>query len=210
MKQGGSTTATVLPVSQHEPALSIVDTSPHREEVDSELERAQEQLLALRRQQEELERQKGDLEDLRRKQDEYVRGKAEMVDRFTRSLLTLEHEQVEAQRMTELCSQTRIAFRDSLEQIQSIHDQEWNSTNLRAELSRALGIVENARAEFHRAQAKLDCLNHAHNGKEGDMAPMPARFDWEETIRYARIGAAASAPLIIAGTIWLIILLVAR
>jgi hypothetical protein len=35
----------------------------------------------------------------------------------------------------------------------------------------------------------------------------PRTFDWQEMIRYAWIGAAASAPLIVAGTIWLIILL---
>jgi chromosome segregation ATPase len=212
MKQGGSSTATVLPAPQDAPVLSILEApSPRREEVELKLERAEEQLLALRRQQEELERQKSDLEDLRRKQDEYVRGKAEMAGNLARGLLVLEREQLEAQRLVELCEKTRSSFRYSLEQVQSIRDEEWTSGNLRAELGRALGIIENARAEFNRARAKLDCIEAGCNGKAGELAAEPVEmFDWDEMVRYARIGAAASAPLIVAGTVWLIILLVAR
>ena len=39
-------------------------------------------------------------------------------------------------------------------------------------------------------------------------APVDAEINWQEIGRYCRLGAAASAPLIVAGTIWVILLLV--
>ena len=211
MKQGGSTTTTIVPGPGNGVGPSLVDTPPHKEEVDWKLEQAREQLLALRRQQDELERQKADLEELRRKQEEYSRGKAEMIDNLTRGLVTLEREQIQAERLAEICGNTQDAFRDYLEQLQALNDEEWNSANVRSELSKALGIVENSRLEYNRARTKLDCLNPAAGQQTEPLSAASSKtFDWQEMIRYARIGAAASAPLIIAGTIWLIILLAVK
>jgi DNA repair exonuclease SbcCD ATPase subunit len=211
MKQGGSNTARVLPETNG-PALSVVELPPHREVVDSKLEQARERLLTLRRQQEELERQKNELEELRRRQEEYSHGRGEMIDHLTRSLVTLERQQVESQRLAEQCAKTSAAFRDYLEQIQQINDGDWDSRNVREELSRALGIVENARLEYNRARTRLDCLNPAA-GQSSAVVPDPGEkkaLGWNEAVRYACIGAAASAPLIVAGTIWLIALLATR
>ena len=211
MKQGGSRAATALPDTDG-PTLSVVELPAHREEVDSRLEEARERLLTLRRQQEELERQKNELEELRRRQEEYSRGRTEMVDQLTRSLVTLERQQIESQRLAEQCGKTSTAFRDYLEQIQQINDGDWDSSNVREELSRALGVVENARLEYNRARTKLECLNPAA-GQSPALVPEAAAkksLGWEEIVRYALIGAAASAPLILAGTIWLIVLLAAK
>ena len=90
MKQGGSSTATVLPESDNGLRLCVVDTPPHQEEVDWKLQQAREHLLTLRRQQDELEPQKAELEELRRKQEEYSRGRAEMVESLTRGMAILE------------------------------------------------------------------------------------------------------------------------
>jgi DNA repair exonuclease SbcCD ATPase subunit len=212
MKQGGGSTATVLSESKDVPPLSIVELPPHREEIDSKLEQAREHLLTLRRQQEELERQKSDLEELRRKQEDYSRGRTEMIDHLTRSLVTLERQQIESQRLAELCGKTIDTFRGYLEHIQMISDEDWNSSNVREELSKALGLIENARLEYNRACTKLDCLNPAA-GQPATLIPEPSQskpLGWDEIVRYAWIGAAASAPLIVAGTIWLIVLLAAK
>lgn len=135
MKQGGSGTATILPESNIGPTLSVVELPQYREEVDSKLDQAREHLLALRRQQEELERQKGELEELRRKQEEYSRGRAEITDNLARGLLVLERQQNESQRLAELSGTTIAAFRDYAEQIQQINDGDWNSGNVRSELT---------------------------------------------------------------------------
>lgn len=210
MKKGDSSTATVLPESADGTTLSLVAPPPHQEEVDTKLDAAREQLLTLRRQQEELERQKGELEELRRKQEEYSRGKAEMIDNITRGLVTLDREQLQTQRVAELCDKTGAAFRDYLEQLQAINDEEWNSSTVRAELSAALAVIENSRLEYNRARTKLDCLNPGAGQPAVTSAPGPTAGgdNWDDTMRWLRIGAAASAPLIMAGTIWLLILVI--
>ena len=110
MKQWGESTDAALPESQTGPTFPGTESPPHREEVDSKLEQAREHLLTLRRQQEDLEHQKNDLEELRRKQDEYSRGRAEMIDNLTRALVSLERQQIESQRLAELCGKTTDDF----------------------------------------------------------------------------------------------------
>jgi hypothetical protein len=131
-----------------------------------------------------------------------------MIDNLTRGLVTLEREQIHAQRLAELCGTTREAFADYLEQLQELNDEDWTAANVRTELGRALGVIENARLEYNRGRAKLDCLNPAAGQTiETPAVAQPESFHWDEILRYARLGAAASAPLILAGTIWLTILL---
>jgi chromosome segregation ATPase len=209
MNEGVTNTATVLPGSRTDSALLRHSASEltSKEEVDWKLNEAREELLTLRHQQEELERQKAELEELRRKQDEYGRGRTELIEDLTRSLVTVERQQLEAQRLAELCGRTRESFRDCLEQVQNLNDAEWSGANLRVELSRALGIIENARNELHRARVKLDCLNPATD-EQLDTGPKTKLLSREEIWRHVQIGALMSAPLIIAGTIWLIIFLV--
>ena len=125
MKRGEGSAATIMPESKNGPSLSVVELPPHREEVDSKLEQARDHLLALRRQQEELERQKNELEELRRRQEEYSRGRAEITDKLARGLIALERQQIESQRLTELCESTMTAFREYSEQIEQIDDEEW-------------------------------------------------------------------------------------
>jgi len=212
MNKGDVTTAVAVPANGDEPSLALLDAPAHREQVDSRLTDAREQLLALRRQQEELERQKNELEELRRKQDEYSRGRAEMIDQLTRGLVTLEREQLLAQRQAEVCGQTRAAFSDYLEQLQAINDAGWTSESLRPELTRALGVIDNARLEFNRARTKLDCLDPAaqQTAPVADAPVASAMVPSAELLRYVWLGAAASAPLILAGTIWLVVALIAR
>jgi chromosome segregation ATPase len=201
-----------MPESKNGPSLSVVELPPHREEVDSKLEQARDHLLALRRQQEELERQKNELEELRRRQEEYSRGRAEITDKLARGLIALERQQIESQRLTELCESTMTAFREYSEQIEQIDDEEWKSDNVREELSKALAVIESARLEYNRAHARLDCLNPA-DGKPVAELPTDQRKQtpsWNELVRYACIGAAASIPLIVAGTIWLITLVTSK
>jgi hypothetical protein len=209
MNEGVTNTAGILPESRTDVTLPRHSMSEltSKEEIDLKLDAAQDELLALHRQQEELERQKSELEDLRRKQDEYTRGRAELIEDLTRSLVAVERQQLEAQRLAELCVRSRESLRDHLEQVQSLNDAEWTNTNLPAELGRALGIIENARLELHRARVKLDCLDPAISERlaAGSKSKL---LGSGEAWRYVLIGAAVSAPLIVAGTIWLIIFLI--
>ena len=64
--------------SQESFDLSEDEISP--EHLDSQVQKAQEQLLSLKRQQETIERQKRELEEMSRKQDQLQVGRAEMID----------------------------------------------------------------------------------------------------------------------------------
>ena len=89
--------------------LSQDDThSP--EHLDSQVQKAQEQLLQLKRQQEQIEKQKRELEELSRRQEELERGRAEMTDKLTRSLVVLEREGYNAQKRLEQIRATRESF----------------------------------------------------------------------------------------------------
>ena len=209
MKEGEPSVASTVPANDNPAGLTVVTAPSSKEELDLKLQQAREQLLVLRRQQEDLERQKGDLEELRRKQDEYTRGRAGMIEGLTRGLVLLEREQIQAQRLAELCAATRQAFAEHLEQVQSLNDQNWTSTNLRSELTKALGTIENAHIEYNRACTKLDCLNPSAN-PDPDGSAKGQTFTVAEMLRYAKMGGAASLPLIVVGTIWLLIFLIVK
>src|SRR5207302_10503914 len=75
--------------------------------LDSQVQKAQEQLVQVRRQQEQIEKQKRELEELSRRQEELERGRAEMTDKLTRSLVVLEREAYETQNKLEQLRATR-------------------------------------------------------------------------------------------------------
>src|SRR6478609_8527282 len=111
----------------------------------SQVQKAQEQLLQLRRQQEQIEKQKRELEELSRRQEELERGRAEMTDKLTRSLVVLEREASDAQKKMEQLRATRESFGQHLQLLEAIDPKDWNPADLNKELSRALSVVDDAR-----------------------------------------------------------------
>ena len=71
------------------------------------MQKAHEQLLQLKRQQEQIEKQKRELEELSRRQGELEQGRAEMTDKLTRSLVVLEREAYDTQKKLEQLRATR-------------------------------------------------------------------------------------------------------
>src|ERR1700730_15671442 len=78
--------------------------------LDSQVQKAQEQLIQLRRQQEQIEKQKRELEELSRRQEEFDSGSAEMTDKLTCLLVVLERESYETQNKLEQLRTTRESF----------------------------------------------------------------------------------------------------
>src|SRR5204863_604083 len=111
------------------------------EHLDSQVQKAQDQLLQLKRQQDQIEKQKRELEELSRRQEELERGRAEMSDRLTRSLVVLEREAYDAQTKMEQLRATRESFGQHLELLEAIDPRTWNTADLNKELSRALRTV---------------------------------------------------------------------
>src|SRR5438309_7592344 len=132
--------------------------------LDSQVQKAQEQLLQLRRQQEQIEKQKRELEELSRRQEELERGRAEMTDKLSRSLVILEREGYDCQKKLETIRATHESFTQHLQLLEAIEPKTWNTAELPKELSRALSTVDDARTEFSQQRSRLEAANRDQSG----------------------------------------------
>lgn len=178
------------------------------EHLDSQVQKAQEQLISLRRQQEQIEKQKRELEELSRRQEELERGRAEMTDKLTRSLVVLEREAYDAQKKVEQLRATRESFAQHLELLEGIDPKTWNSADLNKELSRALSTVDDARAEFAQQRTRLNAGAGEDHGEVpfADSTsslggfPGPTSF-----VHWLQMGLAFTLPLLVFGIIALMV-----
>lgn len=177
------------------------------EHLDSQVQKAQEQLLQLKRQQEQIEKQKRELEELSRRQEELERGRAEMMDKLTRSLVVLEREAYDSQKRLEQLRATRESFAQHLGLIEGIDPKSWNPADLHKELSRALSTVDSARAEYSQQHSRLQATgNGAVDEALPEAAPDLAEVNGARSFSdWLRIGFAFSLPLIVFGLIALCI-----
>jgi len=173
------------------------------EHLDSQVQKAQEQLLQLKRQQEQIEKQKRELEELSRRQDELEQGRAEMADKLTRSLVVLEREAYNAQSRLEQIRAARESFGQHLELIEAIDPKSWDPSDLHKELSRALSTVDEARTVYNEQRSRLQ----AASGNEGDASlpdVVPEGYessDGRSFVQWFQIGVALTLPLIIFGAV---------
>lgn len=124
--------------------------------LDSQVQKAQEQLVQLRRQQELIEKQKRELEELSRRQEELERGKGDMIEKLARSLTLLERETYEAEKRVEQLRATHQIFAEHLDVLEAINPKAWNQADLNKELSKALSDVDDARAVFAKNRSRIN------------------------------------------------------
>jgi cell division protein FtsB len=178
------------------------------EHLDSQVQKAQEQLLQLKRQQEQIEKQKRELEELSRRQEELERGRAEMSDKFARSLVILEREAYDSQKKLEQIRSTRESFEQHLSLLEAIDPKSWNPAELHKELSRALSTVDDARAEFSQQRSRLTA-----SASESGEVPLPEAApdvslgSGNGFVQWMQIGLAFTLPLIAFGLVALVIFL---
>ena len=179
------------------------------EHLDSQVQKAQEQLLQLKRQQDQIEKQKRELEELSRRQEELERGRAEMTDKLTRSLVVLEREAYDSQKKLEQIRLTRESFEQHLGLLESIDPKSWNPADLHKELSRSLSAVDDARAEFSQQRSRLSATDDSAEGVLPEAAPdVPLGGGSANSfVQWMQIGFALTLPLIIFGFIALFIFL---
>jgi predicted RNase H-like nuclease (RuvC/YqgF family) len=140
-----------------EPFLDLPDEqSGSPEMLDSQVQRAQEQLLQLKRQQEQIEKQKRELEELSRKQEDLEKGRADMMEKLTRSLVVIERETYEAEKRVEQLRLTNTTFAQHLDSLERINPKAWSNSDLHKELSKALSAVDDARAEYTKSITKIN------------------------------------------------------
>ena len=175
--------------------------------LDTQVQKAQEQLLQLRRQAEVIEKQKRELEELSRRQEELERGRAEMTDKLSRSLVILEREGYDCQKKLEQIRSTHESFTQHLQLLESIDPKSWNPAELPKELSRALSTVDDARTEFSQQRSRLEASG---NGEAGEM-DLPevtsgtAGLGGKSFVGWLQIGFAVTLPLIVFGVLALLI-----
>jgi DNA repair exonuclease SbcCD ATPase subunit len=188
----------IRPVSD----FNLTRMAKHKQEMDEQVVTAMQELERLRARQENLEKEKRDLEEIRRKQEEYERGKREMVERFNQSLLTMEKDELQASRLSELMGATRKRFKALLADIQGLNDEVWPEEQFRDELNKALLVIEDARREYNKAITRIDTLELT--GKTGGVEHQPVIFEegrfgseTEKTFaHWLKVGFAVSLPLI--------------
>lgn len=179
------------------------------EHLDSQVQKAQEQLIALKRQQDQIEKQKRELEELSRRQEELERGRSEMTDKLTRSLVVLEREAYDSQKKLDQIRATRESFDQHLALLEAIDPKSWNPADLHKELSRALSTVDDARAEFSQQRSRLTAASD-----EGGEVALPEAApevgglgSANGFVQWMQIGLALTLPLIVFGCIALLIFL---
>ena len=107
------------------------------------------------------------LDEQRRKRDELDSGRAEMFDKLTRALAAAEREYEETQHRLEQLTSIRNSFTQHLRYIESINPKLWGADELPKELGMALSAIDDARADYVKAHAKLG--ERGHGGAGGDM-----------------------------------------
>ncbi len=140
-------------------------------EINLNIQRAEEQLIALKRQQEEIEQQKRELDELSRKRREFDDGRREIVEKLTRGLVLLEREEFEVKRELEQIKIVRDSFSEHLGQTENINPAAWSTEEMPNELTRALARVDQAKSIYSQSRARLMALRAAEEGQAEDFAP---------------------------------------
>jgi len=196
-----------------EPFLDLPeDDGLGSEHLDNQVQKAQEQLVALKRQQEMIERQKRELEELSRRQEQLHQGKQEMVEKFTRAIVVLEREHYDAQKRVELLNAVHDSFNQHLEVLDSINPKAWEGLDINKELTKALSAVDDSRAEYARSLPKIS----AEKSSEGGADPVAASIGYQATYGavetkdfnyWLKAGFAFTLPLFCVGIIVIVVLI---
>ena len=184
--------------------------NPASDELDSQVQRAQEQLLQLKRQQEAIEKQKRELEELSRKQDELEKGRAEMIEKLSRSLVVIERQSLETQSRVEQLRATAVTFSQHLGTLERIDPKVWANDDLHKELSKALSSVDDARVEYGKSITKINA------GSENEVIDPNAASDYNEYFAgeegnfttWFKRGLAFTLPLILFALLVLVVFIV--
>lgn len=177
------------------------------EHLDNQVQRAQEQLHALKRQQDTIERQKRELEELSRRQEQLQQGKAEMVEKFTRTVVVLERESYDAQKRVEMLNGIHESFTQHLDVLDAINLKSWEGLDLNKELTRALSAVDDARAEYARSLPKVSAEKEGADANAGGGYQMDyGTAEAKDFTYWLKAGFAFTLPLFAIGVILVVVL----
>jgi len=171
------------------------------EHLDDQVQKAQEQLIHLKRQQEQIEKQKRELEELSRRQEQFQQGKAEMIEHFTRALVVLERQIYDSQKRAEQLRSVNECFVQHLAIIESINPKSWENSDINKELNRALSAVDDARTEYARSRAVISAETNEDVLATGASAEGSGPYDppARDFAYWLKSGVAFTLPLLLLG-----------
>ncbi|MEI8342614.1 MAG: hypothetical protein WCH43_13910 [Verrucomicrobiota bacterium] len=195
-------------LKENEPLLELQDDAG-LEHLGDQVQKAQEQLIQLKRQQESIEKQKRELEELARRQDQLQGGKSEMVEQFTRALVVLERQAYDTQKKLEQLKTVHETFVQHLEIIEAINPKNWDNLDINKELNRALSAVDDARAEYQRSRAVInaDADSEVLAQQPEEISGGGQAFEMQDDfMHWLKIGTAFTLPLMILGILYLAVI----
>jgi len=175
------------------------------EQLDVQVQKAQEQLLSLKRQQDQIEKQKRELEELSRRQEQLQQGKSEMLEKFTRASVVLDREMFEAQKRVELLREIHESFSQHLDVLESINPKGWENSEFNRELSKALSAVDDARGEYTKSVPRIQLDKPVEQAAADDGGGYEAPE--QNFVYWLKTGFAFTLPLLILCIVALVILL---
>jgi hypothetical protein len=193
---------------QMAPSSGVLHRPPTREELESRVSEAQHKLAELKRAQEQLERERTALEDARRRRIEFQTGREEMLHHLTRGIGLLEKAEFAARREAEQMAKSLAGLRDTLEKIESIHEESWAPEQWQTELTRALTAIENGRLEWNAARLKWPLLNGESAAEEAlalKPGSDPPLLDDRSFAQLCKLGLALTWPVAVIGFLGLAI-----
>jgi chromosome segregation ATPase len=184
--------------------LNLTHLTRRKEDLNSQVATAMDELERLRQRQEALEREKSLVEFLRKSQEKYESGKRDLVGSLEQSLVSLEREEVLLNQRVELLADTEKRFKDMLGELRGIQEEGWptDAEGYREELTRVLVLLDNMRKEFNKALARIEALRSdtpaVGESKpllfEGQAAGLVDKGFWF----WAKLGLAVSLPITVA------------
>lgn len=195
-------------IRENDPLLNLQEEESV-EHLDDQVQKAQEQLIQLKRQQDHIEKQKRELEELSRRQEAFQQGKAEMIEHFTRALVVLERQIYDAQKRVEQLRSINESFIQHLGILEGINPKAWENSDINKELSRALSAVDDARTEYTRSRAVIsaevneDVLAATNPAPEGSGYYESGPRDF---MYWLKSGTAFTLPILVLGIVLIITL----
>jgi len=182
------------------------DRAAITEDFEGKLAEAQTQLEMLQTQRQELERQKVALEDLNQRKQEFLNGQLDLTEKFATAVTTIERELYESKQEIDDLDQTRAAFVNHLNRIESLNPGAWPKESLSSELQKAIVILDKAEEEFEQAVSYFAGTRKSSvfGGPAGSMRGMASQTDFRTMFRN---GLAFNLPVIILGSVALFIYL---
>ncbi len=181
--------------STHRQGSSASGPAPTREELDSRLTGAQQQLAKLRETHEQVEREIAAIEERRRRRAEFAQGLEEMRHELTRAVAILEKAELDARRTAEQVARSLEGIRGASESLEPLNEEAWVAETWEQELSRGLATVDNARMELNSARLKWPQLEGKSPIAAGGTDSPVATIAQLPLSQLCRIGFALTWPL---------------